>query len=148
MLTGWKEKKTWVFHQCAVEIESTGSGIWLETIHSSRSNSSRGGCYLSWEARTTSWVEESEKKKTIYKTNRFHLSVRVHVRVHSDNARRTSNRGKHQSRYSLVARSVRLYSYHDLTSSVRYQGTHAQLNGLYIRISLPRSIFFLWPNFQ
>ena len=55
------------------------------------------------------------------KTNRFHFAVRLY----SDNAQRTSKRGKNISH-------VLLCSYHVFTSSVRYQSTDARQNGIYL----------------
>ena len=59
-------------------------------------------------------------------TKLYFYAFRLSVRVYSDNARRTSKRGK----YSPTARSVLLCSHHVLTSSVRYLSTHALTNGL------------------
>ena len=61
------------------------------------------------------------KEIATYNTNRFHLAVRVF----SDNARRTSKRGKNISHAILC-------SYHVLKSSVRYQRTHAVPNEIYL----------------
>ena len=61
----------------------------------------------------------------LYKTNGFHFSVGLY----SDNAQRTSKRGKnisHATRLQLEA--YFFFSHHVLTSSVRFQNTDARQN--------------------
>ena len=69
-----------------------------------------------------------------YLTNTFHLAVRVY----SDDAQMTSKHGKNKEvGYEPQASSVTVCcSYHVLTSSVRYQSTHAPLNGIYLFYTL------------
>ena len=94
--------KTWeqdeYFKQSCLTLHSVSLAFWL--VHD-----------LSLDARVTSWVDEK---------NKFDLSMRVC----SENAQRTSKRCTNISH----ATSVRLCSYHVLTSSMPYQGTHALKN--------------------
>ena len=70
--------------------------------------------------------------KTMYKTNKPHLTVRVF----SDNSQRTSKRGMNTSDDTCFAYFfVLLCSYHVVTSSVRYQSTQLHPNTIYLLIS-------------
>ena len=59
-------------------------------------------------------------------SNIFHFAVGLY----SDNVQRTSKRGENFSH--ATSHSVLLCSHHVLTSSVRYQRTDAQQNGIYL----------------
>ena len=70
--------------------------------------------------------------KTMYKTNKPHLTVRVF----SDNAQRTSKRGMNTSHDTCLAHFfVLLCSYHVVTSSVRYHSTQVHPNTINLLIS-------------